>query len=84
MRIWMRFVKKQTRYTTSVLRLFRNGETWKESSRFGPKDIPLLRLLLNEAHLWILQNRECRLRVKEQKKREGKLRRTNTPRANDR
>ncbi len=72
-RIWMRSARKQTRYTTSALRLFRNGEAWKESSRFGPKDIPLLRLLLNEAHLWILQNRECRLRVKERKKREGKL-----------
>ena len=45
-RIWMRFVKKLSRYPTSVLRLFRNGEAWKESSRFGPKDIPLLRLLL--------------------------------------
>ncbi len=56
-RIWMRSARKQTRYTTSALRLFRNGEAWKESSRFGPKDIPLLRLLLDEAHLWILYQR---------------------------
>ena len=56
-RIWMRSARKQTRYTTSALRLFRNGEAWKESSRFGPKDIPLLRLLLDEAHLWILHQR---------------------------
>jgi hypothetical protein len=56
-RIWMRSARKQTRYTTSALRLFRNGEAWKESSRFGPKDIPLLRLLLDEAHLWILRQR---------------------------
>lgn len=56
-RIWMRSARKQTRYTTSALRLFRNGEAWKESSRFGPKDIPLLRLLLNESHLWILRQR---------------------------
>lgn len=57
MRIWMRFVRKRTRYTTSAFRLFRNGEAWKESSRFGPKDIPLLRLLLDEAYLWILSQR---------------------------
>ena len=56
-RIWMQSARKQTRYTTSALRLFRNGEAWKESSRFGPKDIPLLRLLLDEAHLWILRQR---------------------------
>ena len=56
-RIWERSARKQTRYTTSALRLFRDGEAWKESSRFGPKDIPLLRLLLDEAHLWILSQR---------------------------
>jgi|GEM_PF-1293643 len=59
-RIWMRSARKQTRYTTSALRLFRNGEAWKESSRFGPKDIPLLRLLLDEAHLWILRQHTLR------------------------
>ncbi|MFO0978350.1 MAG: hypothetical protein U0996_18235 [Planctomycetaceae bacterium] len=65
-RIWMRSARKQTRYTTSALRLFRNGEAWKESSRFGPKDIPLLRLLLDEAHLWILRQRTLnRIRVPE-------------------
>lgn len=56
-RIWMRSARRQNRYTASALRLFRNGEAWKESSRFGPKDIPLLRLLLDEAHLWILNQR---------------------------
>ncbi|MCA9010572.1 MAG: hypothetical protein KDB01_12540 [Planctomycetaceae bacterium] len=65
-RIWMRSARQQTRYTTSALRLFRNGEAWKESSRFGPKDIPLLRLLLDEAHLWILRQRTLnRIRVPE-------------------
>lgn len=41
--------------TVSVVRLFRNGDQWKESSRFGPKDIPLVRHVLDLAHTWLLQ-----------------------------
>ena len=42
--------------TVSVVRLFRNGDEWKESSRFGPKEIPLVRHVLDLAHSWILNN----------------------------
>lgn len=44
------------RHTISVHRLFRNGDHWKESSRFGPDDLPVIRLVLDLAHTWILQN----------------------------
>lgn len=44
------------RYTVSVHRLFRNGDHWKESSRFGQDDIPVVRLVLELAHTWVLQN----------------------------
>ena len=39
----------------AVSRLFRNGDVWKESSRFGRDDIPLLRLALDEAYTWIFR-----------------------------
>lgn len=49
--------RKQTRdgmrHTVIVTRLFRDGDCWKESSRFGRDDIPLVRLVLDEAHTWI-------------------------------
>ncbi|MGZ0165948.1 MAG: hypothetical protein ACKVII_18655 [Planctomycetales bacterium] len=45
-----------TQHTVSVIRLFRNGDHWKESTRFGGNDIPVVRLVLDEAHTWILQS----------------------------
>ncbi|NQV27704.1 MAG: hypothetical protein HQ518_25420 [Rhodopirellula sp.] len=44
------------RHTVSVHRLFRNGDHWKESSRFGQDDLPVVRLVLDLAHTWVLQN----------------------------
>jgi hypothetical protein len=38
----------------SVVRLFRNGDQWKESTRLGRDDIPLVRLVLDEAYTWML------------------------------
>ena len=53
-RIWRRRSKTGTRYSLSVVRLFRNGDEWKESTRLGRDDIPLVRLLLDEAYVWML------------------------------
>jgi hypothetical protein len=53
-RIWRRKTRAGTRYGIAVVRLFRNGDTWKESSRFGRDDIPVMRLVLDLAHTWIL------------------------------
>ena len=44
------------RNTISVHRLFSNGDHWKESSRFGQDDLPVIRLVLDLAHTWMLQN----------------------------
>ena len=56
-RIWQRRSKNNgVRYSLSVVRLFRNGDQWKESTRLGRDDIPLVRLVLDEAHTWMLTN----------------------------
>ena len=55
-RIWRKRTRSGLRHTLAVTRLFRNGDVWKESSRFGRDDIPLLRLLLDEAHTWVFRN----------------------------
>ena len=57
-RIWQRKSKSGRRYSLSVVRLFRNGDEWKESTRFGRDDIPLVRLVLDEAHTWLLTDGE--------------------------
>ena len=58
-RIWDKRSRTARGYSTSVIRLFRNGTDWKESSRFGSEDIPVVRLALDEAHKWLLlQTRE--------------------------
>lgn len=56
-RIWQRKSKKNgVRYSLTVVRLFRNGDQWKESTRLGRDDIPLVRLVLDEAYTWMLLN----------------------------
>jgi hypothetical protein len=52
-RIWCKRTRSGSRHTVAVTRLFRNGDVWKESTRFGRDDIPLIRLVLDEAHTWI-------------------------------
>ena len=51
--------KNQTRagdrYSVSVCRLFRNGDVWKESSRFGRDDLQLVSKVIDHAHTWIYQ-----------------------------
>ena len=53
-RIWQRRSKNGVRYSLTVVRLFRNGDQWKESTRLGRDDIPLVRLLLDEVYEWML------------------------------
>lgn len=52
-RIWRKRTRHGLRHTVSATRLYRNGDVWKESTRFGRDDIPLIRLALDEAHTWI-------------------------------
>lgn len=55
-RIYRKRTRSRIRHTVSVTRLYRNGDLWKESSRFGRDDIPLLRFVLDRAHTWIYLN----------------------------
>ena len=61
-RIAYRKRKGVMNHRLEVYRLFRNGDRWQRSRQFSSRDIPLLRLLLNEAYGWILlqQNVEDR------------------------
>jgi hypothetical protein len=55
-RIWRKKTKSGIRHSVSVVRLFRNDDAWKESTRFGRDDLPLVRHVLDLAHTWIFQS----------------------------
>lgn len=55
-RVWRKRTRSGLRHTLTIVRLFRNGDTWKESIRFGRDDIPLIHLALDEAYEWIFDD----------------------------
>ena len=55
-RVLRRRTRSGPRHTVTVTRLFKDGDVWKESTRFGRDDIPLVRLVLDQAFVWIHQN----------------------------
>lgn len=55
-RVWRKTTRQGLRHSVSVVRLFRDGDLWKQSTRFGRDDLPLVRHVLDLAHTWILQS----------------------------
>jgi len=55
-RIWRKRTRCGLRYGVSVVRLYRDGDIWKESTRFGRDDLPVVRLVLDEAHTWVFRH----------------------------
>lgn len=51
--IWENTTKGGPRYSVAVCRLFKNGDAWVESTRFGRDDLPLLSKVADHAHTWI-------------------------------
>ena len=51
--IWRNQTKSGERHTVSVVRLYRNGDVWKESTRFGRDDLLLVAKVADQAHTWI-------------------------------
>ena len=51
--IWRNETKFGLRHQVTVCRLFKNGDMWQESTRFGRDDLPLAAKILELAHEWI-------------------------------
>ena len=51
-----RRTRSAVRHSVSVVRLYRDGDVWKESTRFGRDDLPPLRLVLDKVHTWIFKS----------------------------
>lgn len=54
--IWENSSKEGVRYNTSIVRLYKNGERWVESTQFGRDDLPLVCKVADLAHSWIYGN----------------------------
>lgn len=54
-----KLTKTGTHFSVSVVRVYRNGDQWKESTRYGRDDIPIIRLVLDEAFGWIYLQQEA-------------------------
>ena len=57
--IWRTNTQSGERHSVSLIRLYKNGDVWKESSRFGRDDLPVASKVLDLAHTWIYQQREA-------------------------
>ncbi len=51
--IWRNHTKSGERHSVSIVRLYRNGDVWKESTRFGRDDLPLVAKVSDLAHSWV-------------------------------
>ena len=54
--IWLNQTRAGGRYTITVVRLFKNGDHWTESTRFGRDDLPLVAKVCDLAHTWVFEN----------------------------
>ena len=51
--IWRNQTKAGERYSVVPVRLFKDGDKWRESTRFGRDDLLLLAKACDLAHTWI-------------------------------
>ena len=56
--IWENHTKQGTNYVVTVIRLFKNGTEWKESTRFYRDDLLVVAKLLDQAHSWIFRKQQ--------------------------
>ena len=57
--VQVRQTKGQYRFSLGLVRLYKDGDYWKESKRFGPDDVPVMRLVLDKAYGWIWKQRQA-------------------------
>lgn len=51
--IWRNKTKVGDRCSVSIVRLFKNGDVWKESTRFGRDDLLVVAKVADMAHTWV-------------------------------
>lgn len=54
--IWENETREGTRHNVSLTRIYKDGNTWKDSTSFGRDDLPLLAKVADIAHSWVYEN----------------------------
>ncbi len=53
--IWANDTTNGTRHNVTVVRIYKDGDEWKQSDSFGRDDLPLVSKVLDFAHTWIFE-----------------------------
>ncbi len=51
--IWANSTSAGTRHSVTIVRLYKEGDSWKTSTSFGRDDLPLVAKVSDQAHTWI-------------------------------
>ena len=51
--VWRNETQNGARHNVTVVRLYKDGDTWKDSHAFGRDDLPVVREVLDQAWKWI-------------------------------
>jgi len=54
--IWENETQQGTRHNVSITRIYKDGNSWKDSTSFGRDDLPLVTKIADIAHTWIYAN----------------------------
>lgn len=54
--IWANDTENGVRHNVTLTRLYKDGETWKDSTTFGRDDLPLVAKVVDMAHTWIFEH----------------------------
>src|SRR5262245_3388310 len=53
--VWQNETENGTRHNVTISRLYKDGDTWKDSTSFGRDDLPLVAKIADMAHSWIFE-----------------------------
>jgi hypothetical protein len=56
--IWQNETDNGIRYNVTVGRLYKDGESWKQTESFGRDDLPVLAKVADQAHTFIFQKQQ--------------------------
>ena len=60
--IWANDTKNGTRHNVTVVRLYKDGDTWKDSYSFGRDDLPVVKEILDQTWKWIYTTGQAKTR----------------------
>ena len=64
--IWHNQTRAGERYNVTLIRLFKNGDVWSQSSHLGRDDLLVAAKVLDMAHTWIYQQDRAEKAASEQ------------------